>query len=62
MPNCCHVLELLNGSKAKVLAVRVDYSYVREAYFAFHQKGFDLGDADIFNFDDPERFKFVDFA
>jgi hypothetical protein len=62
MLDCCHVLEALNGSKAKVLAIRDHYSYVHDAYLAFLQKGFQLADAHIFNFDDPERFKFVDFA
>lgn len=61
MLDCCYILEALNGSKTKVLAVRDAYSYVGEAYVAFHQKGFSLADADIFNFDDPERFKFIDF-
>src|SRR5208283_2366509 len=67
MLDCCLVLEVLNGSKAKVLAVwnpltAEGYSYVGDAYSAFRQKGFDLADADIFNYDDPERFKFIDFA
>jgi hypothetical protein len=62
MPDCCYVLEVLNGSHAKVLAVRDDYSHVRDAYFAFQNEGFSLADADIFNCDDAERFKFVDFA
>lgn len=59
--DCCYVLEVLSGSKAKVLAVRDGLSYLHDAYFAFHRKGFYLGDADVFNFDDPERFKFIDF-
>lgn len=62
MLDSCYVLEVLSGSHAKVLAVRDEYSYVSDAYFAFQKKGFDLADADIFNFDDPEWFKFVDFA
>ena len=63
----CHrarspVLELLNGRKVKILAVRDTFSHVDDAYLAFHQKGFDLADADSFNCGDPERFKFIDFA
>jgi hypothetical protein len=61
MLDCCCVLELLEGSKAKVLAVRDKFDYLYDAYFTFRQKGFDLPDADVFNFDDPERFKFIDF-
>jgi hypothetical protein len=61
MLDCCYVLEVLTGNNAKVLAVRDKFDHLQVAYGVFRQKGFSLADADVFEYEHPQRFKFVDF-
>jgi hypothetical protein len=55
MSDCCYVIEALSGSNNNA------FSHVYDSYFVFREKGLNLSDADVFNYEDPGRFKFIDF-
>jgi hypothetical protein len=61
--DCCYILELLAGCEAKLYAdgLRDRYEYLRDAQNAFRSCGIDASDSSVFNYQDRERFKFIDF-
>jgi hypothetical protein len=61
---CCYVMEYIDDSPIKLGEIRSDFpGHIREALRHFKEAGIDyLEDASIFFVDDPQEFKFIDFA
>jgi hypothetical protein len=61
--DCCYRMELLTGDERKFLAagLREGNEHMREAGRRFREVGIDLRDSSVFNGEDAERFKFIDF-
>ena len=61
--DCCYALELLSGTEMKLTApeIRDNRKYLQDAEMRFAELGIDVLDATVFNFHDPNGFKFVDF-
>jgi len=61
--NCCYRIELLTGDERKFLTtgLREANEHLREAERRFSAMGIDLRDSSVFNGEDAERFKFIDF-
>ena len=59
--DCCYRMELLSGDEMKFLSVRESLEHLREAQKRFSANGIDLLDSSVFNCEDAERFKFIDF-
>jgi hypothetical protein len=59
---CCYVMEYIDGMAAKLSLVD-HLAYIREAERAFHRAGIGhTTDASVFFANDPQKFKFIDFA
>jgi hypothetical protein len=60
----CYVIEELSGREAKVTAPLItdEYPYISEMRKVFDAHGIRTEDASVFNYDDPEHFKFIDFS
>lgn len=59
---CCYGMEYIEGEAAKLRAVD-RLAHIREAQSAFHRAGIaHTTDASVFFAEDPQKFKFIDFA
>ena len=61
--DCCYRMELLTGDERKFLVagLREGNEHLREAERRFSQTDIDLRDSSVFDGEDAERFKFIDF-
>jgi hypothetical protein len=61
--DCCYVMKLLSGEDKKFTTsgLREAPQYLWNAYTRFLHVGINLGHSSIFNADDADRFKFIDF-
>jgi hypothetical protein len=60
--HCCYAMEYIEGAAVKLRAVE-QFSHIREAQSAFHRVGVvHISDASVFFAEDPQKFKFIDFA
>jgi hypothetical protein len=61
--DCCYRIELLAGDERKFLTagLREANEHLREAERRFLETGINLRDSSVFNGEDAERFKFIDF-
>lgn len=61
--DCCYRMELLAGDERKFLAagLREANEHLREAERRFSERGIDLRDSSVFNGENAEKFKFIDF-
>jgi hypothetical protein len=61
--DCCYCIEVLKGKEAKLYrkGLRDEFDYLREAQARFTAEGIDVRDSSVFNYDQPEQFKFIDF-
>lgn len=59
---CCNCMEYIEGAAAKLRAVD-QLAHIREPQSAFHRAGIaHTTDASVFFAEDPQKFKFIDFA
>ena len=61
--DCCYVLDRLVGGDVKLYAdgLREAYEHLRYAQNCFDLCGIDASDSSVFNHEDREQFKFIDF-
>ena len=60
--DCCYRIELLVGSEAKYTDGRCQaFEHLQEAQTRFSMNGIDVRDSSVFNYDNAEQFKFIDF-
>jgi hypothetical protein len=62
--DCCCCMELLSGNEKKLSMcdVRKSSEHLQEAKRRFSEAGIDLSDSSVFNGEDRERFKLIDFG
>jgi len=63
LPDCCIVMERLQGSDRKLATVKSQFVYLGKFTEALEEAGvrFTL-DANVFSYENPELFKLIDFA
>ncbi len=64
--DCCYAVEVVGGRETKTasalqLSEFEKYPHIRAAVNRLAEIGIEVGDSSVFDVDDPERFKFIDF-
>jgi len=60
--DACYAVEILIGDELKVTATEAveKYPHITKARIAFERLGIQTSDASVFNYNDAEKFKFID--
>lgn len=64
--DCCYAIEVLGGIETKTASARQfsefeKYPHITKAVSRFAEIGIEVIDSSVFNAEDPEHFKFIDF-